>query len=156
MPRGVDSAAVVQPAAPGDVRPILSVLSAAYSPFTGEFEPSALRETPASVARRLESWLVIRDAGRVRSCVRHFPEEDCYTFCFLATRPADQRRGFASALVAAVTEKAARTGHDELLIAVRRTLRSNVGFFTRRGFRYVAPFHTGDHDLYRLDLGAHR
>ncbi|MFB7664062.1 GNAT family N-acetyltransferase [Kitasatospora sp. NPDC056138] len=140
-----------------DVPQILAVLAEAFTPFGVAFTPTALRLDEGTVRRELRHWLVARSGGAVVGCVLQYPEDQrpgdgSYTFCFLATRPHLRGRGIGSALVEEVGERARRAGCRRVLVAVRRTLPENVGFFTRRGFRYLEPFGTGPHDLYQHDL----
>ncbi|MFF4183035.1 GNAT family N-acetyltransferase [Streptomyces sp. NPDC001691] len=148
--RGVAVAGAVE----ADVAGILAVLAAAYAPYAGEFRPTALGRTAGSVRRELSHWLVARLDGRPVGCVLQYPEDGSYTLCFLATEPRLCGRGIGSALVDAVVRRAAAAGCREIRIALRTSLAANTAFFTRRGFRRVAPFRPGTHDLYELKLEA--
>ena len=152
---GTDNATVtVEAARTEDVAEIIEVLSAAFAPFAGQFAPTALRQTPDSVAGELSRWLVARRDSQVLGCVMHYAEDGCYTLCFLATRPEVRDRGLGSALVDATIRAARAVGCRQVRIALRRSLHRNVSFFSKRGFRYFAPFTTDAHDLYQLDLRA--
>ncbi|WP_406505680.1 GNAT family N-acetyltransferase [Streptomyces sp. NBC_00212] len=145
---------VVAGADEADIPGILAVLAAAYAPYAGEFRPTALGRTAEAVRRELSQWLVARIGGRLAGCVLQYPEDGSYTLCFLATEPALRGRGVGSSLVDAVVGRAAAAGCREIRIALRTTLAANTAFFTRRGFRRVAPFRPGTHDLYELKLEA--
>ncbi|WP_438490362.1 GNAT family N-acetyltransferase [Streptomyces sp. S186] len=137
-----------------DIPGILDLLECVFQPFASEFRPNALRETEETIARNLGRWMVMRERGHVTSCVTHWPEEDCYRFRFLATRPEARERGLGSALVEAVIARAEDSGHREVRIILRRTLSRNISFFTRRGFRYMAPYRSGQHDIYHMWPGG--
>ncbi|MEZ0090327.1 GNAT family N-acetyltransferase [Streptacidiphilus sp. EB129] len=137
-----------------DVAAILAVLDGAYWPFAARFRPTALRENADSVAAELATWLVAREADQVTGCVKHYPDGDWYTLCFLATRAESRRRGHAGALLDEVAVRARSAGHRTVRIALRRSLTGNVDFFVRHGYRYLEPFPTGEHDLYQLSMGA--
>jgi ribosomal protein S18 acetylase RimI-like enzyme len=137
-----------------DVAEIIDVLLAAFAPFAGQFAPTALRQTPDIVAGELPRWLVARRDGQVLGCVMHYAEDGYYTLCFLATRPEVRDQGLGSALVDAAIKAARAAGCCQVQIALRRSLHRNISFFSKRGFRYFAPFTTDTHDLYQLDLRA--
>ncbi|WP_405977509.1 GNAT family N-acetyltransferase [Streptomyces sp. NBC_00158] len=144
----------VAAAGPSDVPGILAVLAAAYAPYAEEFRPTALGRTAGAVRGELPHWLVARAGGRAVGCVLQYPEDGSYTFCFLATEPGLRGRGIGSALVDAVVRRAAAAGCREVRIALRTSLAANTAFFTKRGFRRVAPFRPDTHDLYERKLEA--
>jgi ribosomal protein S18 acetylase RimI-like enzyme len=137
-----------------DVPEILAVLAAAYAPFTTEFRPTALKQTAETVQRDLPHWLVLRQDDRMTACVKHYPDDGCHTFSFLATLPGHRRRGFGSALVDEVLHRAAARGCEQVQIVLRRTLARNIAFFEKWGFRRGSPFLPDTHDVYELKLGA--
>jgi predicted N-acetyltransferase YhbS len=144
----------VEAARAEDVAEIIEVLSVVFAPFARQFAPTALRQTPDTVARELSRWLVAWRGGQVVGCVMHYAEEEYYTLCFLATRPEVRDQGLGSALVDATIRAARAVGCRQVRIVLRRSLHRNVSFFSKRGFRYFAPFTTDAHDLYQLDLRA--
>ncbi|TJZ59013.1 GNAT family N-acetyltransferase [Streptomyces piniterrae] len=150
-----DTGITVADAAEADVPEILAVLAAAYAPFTTEFRPTALKQSPDAIRRDLSSWLVLRHEGRLTSCVKHYPDNGPHTFSFLATMPGHRRRGHGSALVDEVLRRARARGCQEVQIVLRRTLTRNIAFFEKWGFRRGAPFLPDTHDVYELGLEAH-
>jgi predicted N-acetyltransferase YhbS len=150
-----DATTSVEAARAEDVAEIIEVLSAAFAPFAEQLAPTALRQTPDTVAGELDRWLIARRDGQLVGCVMHYAEDGYYTLCFLATRPEMRDQGLGSALVDATIRAARTVGCRQVRIALRRSLHRNLSFFSKRGFRYLAPFTTDAHDLYQLDLRAH-
>lgn len=137
----------IRACAPDDAQAVVDLLRAVYAPFATDFPPTALRETPESVAADAAAWLVaVRDDGRVVAAVRHEPEDDYHTFAFLSVLPEHRRQGLGDRLLDAVTDAA---GRRRLVIVLRDALRANVAYFERRGFVREAPFgRTGEHHLF--------
>jgi N-acetylglutamate synthase-like GNAT family acetyltransferase len=144
---------VLRAASAADAVVIAGVLEEVYAPFRSSFSPTALSENAETIKADPGRWLVADIAGELVGCVRHEDDEDnAYTFCFLAVRPAWRQRGIGSRLVDAVVDIAASSGRDRILIAVRLGLTDNVRFFEKRGFTLVGPFESPRHGLFVRDL----
>lgn len=124
------------------------LLSEVYEPYLDRFAPTALRENATTIAAAWQRWLVAEVDGSIVGCVRHEPEGDDHTFCFLAVSPSFRRQGIGSLLVEEVVAEARRNGAEQILIALRLSLTENISFFGKRGFSYREPFGTGRHGLF--------
>jgi predicted N-acetyltransferase YhbS len=139
---------VLRSAAAADAVLIAGVLEEVYAPFRSCFTPTALSETAETIAAAPGCWLVAEVDGELVACVRHYLDDEGYTFCFLAVRPAWRQRGIGSRLVDAVVDIAMGAGHDRILIVVRLGLTENVRFFENRGFSLIGPFESPRHGLF--------
>ncbi|MCW2631941.1 MAG: Acetyltransferase [Pseudonocardia sp.] len=94
-----DATTSVEAARAEDVAEIIEVLSAAFAPFAEQLAPTALRQTPDTVAGELDRWLIARRDGQLVGCVMHYAEDGYYTLCLGYRKGTDEalaRRGLES------------------------------------------------------------
>ncbi|WP_237387641.1 GNAT family N-acetyltransferase [Xenorhabdus sp. Sc-CR9] len=139
-----------------DVKGILAVLHEVYTPFIADFIPSALYETSVSIMEKLTRWRIAKYDSQVIAAVLFEQEEGNLTFSYLSVLPEFRRRGIASRLLHIICKEADKQAQLPIIIALRRSLITNIHFFTERGFKYLGPFNTSKHDLYILRSGENQ
>src|SRR5215213_7267587 len=98
---------------------------------------SALKETVADFAARLQSIFIASAEDELIGSIFCTPKEDALYIGRLAVRPDWQRRGVASALVDAAKAEARRRGAKRITLGARIALPGNVALFRRHGFVIV-------------------
>ncbi|AWK41680.1 GNAT family N-acetyltransferase [Photorhabdus laumondii] len=131
-----------------DIKGILVLLQDVYLPFVADFMPTALNETPVSIMEKLIYWRIAKYDNQVVAAVLIEQEGDNLTFSYLYVLPAFRCRGIASKLLNIICQEAVQQAQLPIIIALRRSLAMNIHFFTQRGFEYLGPFNTNEHDLY--------
>jgi tRNA threonylcarbamoyladenosine biosynthesis protein TsaE len=108
--------------------------------FAGQetLEPpsGATRETVQDVARWIadNGALVLLDADEIVAAARFSHQDGGFWLRRVAVRPDRQGRGLAALLIDAGEREAARLGHHEMRVGVRRPLVDNIAYWKRRGF----------------------
>ncbi|MBD2786492.1 GNAT family N-acetyltransferase [Xenorhabdus sp. DI] len=139
-----------------DVKGILTVLHEVYTPFTADFIPSALYETSASIMGKLTCWRIAKYDSQIIAAVLFEQEEDNLTFSYLSVLPKFRCQGIASELLNIICKEENNQSQLPIIIALRRSLITNIHFFTQRGFEYLGPFDNRKHDFYILRSGENQ
>jgi len=134
---------VVGPGTPADAAVIADLITKAFAVYRGRLdpEPSALRETPATIAAALalQRAAIARLGDQPAGCVLYRPEgSDGFYLGRLAVLPALQRRGIALALIAFVEAEARAARAVSISLNVRIALTGNQQLFATAGYREVA------------------
>jgi tRNA threonylcarbamoyladenosine biosynthesis protein TsaE len=137
----------VRAATPQDAAQVHAITGAAFAGQERLDPPSgATRETVADVADWItdNGGLVALDgSGALVAAARFSHQDGGFWLRRVAVRHDVQGRGVAGLLIAQAEPEAARLGHREMRVGVRKALAANIAYWQRRGFRH----HT-DHDFW--------
>ena len=124
-------------ARPGDAAAIAAVIAGAFAELAVNPPPSALRETPGSVARWLASGgaVVAEAEGAIVGVILWEVRKGSLYLGRLAVLKAWRRRGIARMLVREGEAEARRRGIRRVELGVRLALSDNRKLFASCGFR---------------------
>lgn len=110
--------------------------------FAGQdtLEPpsGATQETGTDVATWITDnggLVALDDVGAVVAAARFSHQDGGFWLRRVAVRPDLRRRGLAGQLIGQAEREAARLGHREMRVGVRKPLVDNIVYWQRRGFR---------------------
>ena len=129
---------VVRRATAGDAAAIAELVRLAFSQQSAPTNPpsSALKETPATIARELEDGggAIVHGGDALVGAVLWRDEHGSLYVGRLAVDPAHRRRGIARMLMAEAEREARRRGLRRMHLGVRLALEDNRRLFTSCGF----------------------
>lgn len=138
-PRAVPS---IRRATPDDANALADLIVRAFAPYVGRLDPppSAIKETPATIAARFADHVALiaeSDAEPV-GCVFLQHQGDAVYLSRVAVDAAWRGQGVARALLGAAEAAARDVGAAQLTLGVRVALPDNRRLFESCGFRLVA------------------
>lgn len=127
----------LRPATADDAAAVRALTRQAFSGQETLEPPSgATRETVEDVAAWIaeNGGVVLLDRDEIVAAARFSHHDGGFWLRRVAVRPDLQGRGLAGKLIDAGEREAARLGHRELRVGVRRPLVANIGYWRHRGF----------------------
>lgn len=136
------AAPAIRRAARDDAAALADLIVRAFAPYVGRLDPppSAVKETPATIAARFADHvaLIAESDGAIAGCVFLQRQGDAVYLSRVAVDDAWRGRGIAGALLAAAEDAARAMGAARLTLAVRLALPGNRRLFESFGFAAVA------------------
>jgi ribosomal protein S18 acetylase RimI-like enzyme len=124
-----------------DLPTVLAVLQAAFAEYRGRLDPPSgvHQETVESLRAQMTSACIVLALldDTVVGCVLYRPENDHVYLGRLAVLPAYRNRGIATALTAAVEQRARARGIPRVRLGVRVALPHLRAWYERLGYRLL-------------------
>ena len=137
-----DAQSSIRKATRDDAGALADLIVRAFAPYVGRLDPppSAVKETPATIAARFADHvaLIAESAGALAGCVFLQRNGDAVYLSRVAVDAAWRGRGIARALIEAAAAEARAMGAARLTLAVRLALAGNRRLFESCGFVTVA------------------
>ena len=129
-------------ARPEHVEALPAIELAAATMLRGRVPASILEEsTPTSKLRHAQDagrlWVALAGEMAVGFALVEMLAEDLPHLAEIDVSPAHGRRGLGSALLAAVLDWLARSGHRQMTLTTFRAVPWNMPFYSRRGFEEI-------------------